>query len=204
MRGKLKIMISALRRLCNFLPTVFWGLLIYGFDAPYMANITILSIIIHEVGHVLSLFLLRKEQNIRGVINGIRLSPKQSLSYREELLVALGGPLVNIIVGGLLLALPFSKEYIKAFAVMNLLTALSNLLPTQGSDGYRIIKSALALIFGREYFFALDIVSIVISILITLSALFLMLKIGEGYWIYCLFLYNSLSILENLRKRRIS
>ncbi len=191
-----------IRELCAFLPAVFWGLLIYGFDAPYIANLTLLSALLHELGHIAVLSLLKRHSTAKSTVNGLRLTSNSRLSYRDELLAALGGPAINIIIGiGLFIIFPLGK-YSFDFSVINFLTAASNLLPIKSSDGYRAVKCTLALILGRDNFPSLDIISAAVSIFIMLTSLFLMLIIGEGYWIYGLFLCNTLTILEFFRKRR--
>ncbi len=194
--------LAFIRELCAFLPAIFWGLLIYGFDAPYVANLTLLSALLHEIGHITVFSLLKRHSTAKSTVNGLRLTSSGDLSYREELAVTVGGPLINIVIGAVLFIIFPRGRYGCDFAVINFLTAASNLLPTKGSDGYRIIKCSLSLIFGNDDFLFLDITGAVISIFIMLTSLLLMLIIGEGYWIYGLFLCNTLTILEFFRKRR--
>ncbi len=196
------IVLRFIKGACAFLPAVFWGLLIYGFDAPYIANMTILSALLHEQGHELAFMLMGKGARApRGTVGGFRISAA-NLSYKEELIAALGGPFANIIIGIAFVLFSPLGEYGESFGIISLLSAASNLLPTYGSDGYRGAMAFHSLISGKEDFLMLDIIGAVISIFIMLLSLYLMLAVGEGYWIYFLFLCNSLSVLEILRKRR--
>ncbi len=77
------------------------------------------------------------------VARGVRLATSAFLSYREELLIALAGPLVNL--GVCLIALPFSSvPWLWAFGEMSMLTALGNLLPVGELDGDRILYCYLS------------------------------------------------------------
>ena len=93
-------------------------------------------------------------------------------------------------------------EYGYMLCGLNALTAVSNLLPCEGLDGYGILRAVLeghGLGGGLR---VLDAVGVGVNIFIMLSALFLMMRIGEGYWIFGLFLWNTVVSLEKLRKRR--
>jgi Zn-dependent protease len=77
---------------------------------------------------------------------------------------------------------------VASFAVINLLTAVSNLIPIRGFDGHRIL---IGLLSGRLSQDGLDRVSrgltLSISAAVALLSLFFMMKIGEGYWIFVVF-----------------
>ena len=188
---------------CAFLPTAFWGLLIYGFDAPCVANLTLIAAAIHELGHECALLSLRKGARApRAAVDGFRIKPGELLSYREQIAVLAAGPLFNIaaaLIGAALIGV--WGEYGYMLCGLNVLTAVSNLLPCEGLDGYGIIRASLE---GRGLhggLRGLEAVGVAVNIVILLSALFLMMRIGEGYWIFGLFLWNTVASLEKLRKR---
>ena len=135
--------------LSKILPLLFWALLILGFDCLYVSVLTALAAAIHECGHLIFAPSHKKATLPRADISGFRIKIS-GMSYKEELITALGGPLINILLGGIFLLFfgnsPFAN-YAKVFGIINLLTALSNLLPIEGYDGYKILLCIGALIF---------------------------------------------------------
>ena len=56
------ILIKVLSEISNsFLPLLFWALIMFGFDAPYIAILTIISAIIHEAGHLFAMLFITHE-----------------------------------------------------------------------------------------------------------------------------------------------
>ena len=133
----------------SFTPYIFIILVIFSFGEVYAAVLTVISAILHEGGHVLAMATLGRGFSVSGVMSGLRLKPKSTLSYGEEIFVASAGPAVNLIL--FIIFIFTGGGYLSAFALVNLFTALSNLLPIRGYDGYRI---AVALIsrFGDHSF----------------------------------------------------
>jgi len=91
------------------------------------------------------------------------------------------------------------------FAFINLCTALSNLLPIRGYDGYRLLETAILMKSDKEYR-ALNILSrfsfIFTSALCFLS-LYLLLKLGEGYWIFALFFTSVMLDVKKLTETNV-
>lgn len=176
----------------RILPLLFWLLLMLGFDSRYVSILTLIAAAIHEAGHILVYLILRGDILLPfATADGFRIKPKKGLSYSEEALVALGGPMINLLV--CLLFSPFSLPYLKVFVSLNLLTALSNLLPICGYDGHRIIKALICMRKTPDFSEnLLSHISLVTSATLTFISLFFILKLGEGYWIFGIF-FASLS-----------
>ena len=121
----------------------FWLLLLFGFDDGITAALTVAAALFHELGHVAALFIIGAGGRLPAArLRGLALVPSRILSYKEEALVASAGPLANLMLAALLSFLPpFGQS--RLFLFINLLTALSNLLPVKGYDGYRAISSLL-------------------------------------------------------------
>ena len=183
--------------LSKFLPLVFWVLLLVAFDCLYVSVLTGLSAVIHECGHLLFASSYKKITFPKADISGFRIKIS-GMSYKEELITALGGPVINILLGVVLLIFPESfpfLNYVRIFGIINLMTAFSNLLPIEGYDGYRILYCIGALLFddtGR-YEAMLFGFSFLFSALMCFVSLYLVLKIGEGYWIFFVFFSLTLS-----------
>ena len=182
---------SLLSILGSFLPVFFWILVIFSFDDPLVANLTLCAAFIHESGHFLYILLSGKKiKNFRGISGGLKIVKTSYLSYFDELFLCLFGPLANITVG--LLSLVFlndqNRDYIVLFLVINIITAFSNFLPIEGYDGYRILSCILQ-IFGKyeSGVKVLQLLSFGLIIFFSLLSLYLMIKLDGGYWMYATF-----------------
>lgn len=194
-----------LRSVEESLPMLFWLLLLFGFDTPYFAMCTLISAALHELGHILALFLLDIRSTAPlGHITGFRILPHRALSYREDALVSLGGPLANLIFSLLfwLLSMPFG-EYFSTLALFGVMTMLSNLAPIEGYDGYRLILALSAERFPYAER-CLRAVSFFITAVLLFLSLYLIDKLGTGYWIYAIFSLGALSFISKSQKRTFS
>ncbi|MGN0690372.1 MAG: site-2 protease family protein [Oscillospiraceae bacterium] len=97
------------------------------------------SCILHEIGHLLALFSFGvgvKKIVLYGA--GIKIVRDFSLvENKKEAVILLSGPLMNILAFAVFYM--FNGENFKVFAVMNLATALFNLLPIKALDGGQLL-----------------------------------------------------------------
>ena len=179
----------------SILPIIFWVSLIFGFDTPYVAVLTLISALVHELGHYSAICLMSEHGGrIRGHTSGFRIKRRESLSYREEIAILLSGPLTNIFI--FLLTLPFGSAldgYVRSLGFVNLVTGLSNLMPFEGYDGYGAICEALRGCGRADAIKRLEALSFVMSVAVTFIALYLIDRFSEGYWIFGLFFFTVLS-----------
>ncbi len=173
----------------SILPVIFWVLLIFGFDAPYFAVLTLLSALIHELGHILSILAFGGIMQMpRGHISGFRIKRHTALTYRREIFILLSGPMANIAASCIgLLFIGNLGEYAVAFVIINTATAISNLLPIEGYDGYGIMFQIFS---SRNMSLAIRMLersSFVIMVVLTFLSLYLIEKFGSGYWIFAMF-----------------
>lgn len=185
------------------LPILFWLLLIYGFDEPCVAGVTVIAAIIHEAGHEGYVFFkCGLPYSVRGALSGFRIRRKEHFSYCEEIKLYFAGPFANFAAA--LTSLPFlciSRDYIGLFALINIATAVSNLLPVKGHDGYGIVKTYLEMKETPEiYFSILMAFSFVFVILLCFFSLYLMDRCDGGYWIYGIFIISLISEISNMLK----
>ena len=168
-----------------------------GFDNACVTTLTILAALLHEVGHVSIYFMLKGKIRLPYVTaDGFRIMKGDRLSYTDEALIALGGPLVNLTIFFILFRCEMA--YLKIFAIINLFTAISNLLPLYGYDGYRIINSLVCRRYsplGAERL--LLGLGLAVSCALTFLSLFFILISGSGYWIFGIFFA---SLLGNIFK----
>lgn len=190
----------------EILPIFFWVLMIFGFDAPYMAILTILSALLHELGHIISMMLVGKVRGrLRTHLSGFRITANGG-GYIEDIITLLGGPTINILAFLLCFALSRGQEgYIMEVGFVSLITAISNLLPVEGYDGYNIILKLLYMKEATGGVRVLEAISFGISIAFTFLSLYLLLRYGEGYWVFGIFFslllgkifkYNKLSFFR--------
>ncbi|MBO5878951.1 MAG: hypothetical protein J6Q68_00150 [Clostridia bacterium] len=177
-------MIKLLKLLSSGLGALFWILLMLGFDDISMTALTLLAAAIHEIGHIFAIYFTAR----RGIfmpyptLNGLRLKTGRTLSYNEEICVCLFGPLFNLIC--FMITLPFFKE----FALINLITAISNLLPMPSYDGEKILFAMISKRWGPAPAHALiSNLVLITSCCLCLLSLFLILKLDGGYWIFFVF-----------------
>ena len=178
----------------KILPLAFWIMLIFGFNSPYISVLTILSALLHEIGHILFTITFTPEKTSLPSpdLLGFKIKTR-SLSYKEEFRSALGGPALNMLIGisCLILAEIFGlSEYVQILGIINVLTAMTNLMPIEEYDGYRIISSLLNLTV-KDYSKVLKILYVIsfsFSVVMCFISLYFILQIGEGYWIFAVFL----------------
>lgn len=182
----LKKFIEGIKLLCDgILPLVFWVSLIFGFDTPDIAILTILSAFLHEIGHIVAIILLKCDTGrLVGHISGFRIKTSTN-SYCKDIAVLLAGPIFNLLAFAILT--PFPSEYLSLVANINLITALSNLIPIEGYDGYGALEKLLIATGNNKISEYLPLVSILLSITLTFFSLYLLLKIGSGYWFFGVF-----------------
>ncbi len=109
-------------------------------QAPSNVIITVLSSLLHEMGHLSAMCISgNKPEEVRLEITGITIRRAQSIkvSIKNELLIALGGPLVNGLVFLLfcLLYCCWEKDFFITVAGINLILMTFNMLPVRGLDG---------------------------------------------------------------------
>lgn len=124
------------------------------------------SVLLHEVGHTLVArhYGIRTLEIVMYPIGGVSRAERQPAA-REELWIALAGPLVNLLIAALLigwmaahqgfqslkdLAQPTDANLLERLALGNVALCVFNLLPAYPMDGGRILRSFLALHRSEE------------------------------------------------------
>ncbi|MEL6768760.1 MAG: site-2 protease family protein [Pseudomonadota bacterium] len=140
------------------------------------------SILLHELGHAVGAHLvgIRTREVALHVLGGHVRLDRQPKSGREELIIALAGPAVNIAIAVLLLGLRFadaipSDSMASELAVLNLALALFNMLPLFPLDGGRVLRAVLS--FGMSH---LGATTLAASFGVLLAAGLMLLSIDLG------------------------
>ena len=183
------------------LPFLFFVAVVFGFNPPYVALLTLIAAGVHEIGHEAILLIIGKKTVLpEGKLNGFRIRMPH-LTYRGELLLYAGGPVMSFIVFFLSYILSLRLgEYFRTFAVLNLMTGISNLALIRGYDGYGIVSSIFNMCsLGDRWSYALRWCSIISLVFAVMFSLYLMYVSGEGFWVYCVFVCAMFRELEEVR-----
>ena len=113
---------------------LLWAVLFY-LDEDGLVPLCLLSCALHELGHLLVLRLLGvRVRRLSITAVGAEMETDRPLSYGGEILAALAGPLVNLVLA--LTFCRFSRGWV--FAGLNLALCCFNLLPVGRLDGGQI------------------------------------------------------------------
>lgn len=106
------------------------------------------SVTLHELGHIGAAHLFGNGTS--GItlypFGGIARLARESRTPKEEMLVALAGPAVNVVLAGLAaipLAIFGAIEPLWTFMLINVVLAAFNLVPAYPMDGGRVLRGAL-------------------------------------------------------------
>lgn len=163
----------------------FFWIIIFGsiFTGQFIEIITLFAVvIIHELGHIFA------AKNYGWRILEVQLLPfggmtrveQKNESVCEELIVAICGPLQNIIM--IIIAIVFQKfnlwsnEWTTFFIQANLLIGLFNLLPISPLDGSKILRALFYLLLPYKR-------ATKLSIFVSLFATILLLIFSSGYYL---------------------
>ena len=191
---------SVLNKLEKGLCALFLFFLILSFNAPVIASMIVLCLVVHELGHSLAFSILgHRRHTIKIGVRGLLMPYRGVLSYRDEIFVSSAGPLINLVSALLcILLLPLGRSFFLCFAILHLLYATSNLLPLPANDGEKILGAALALRFGEAVRLrTLRLLSFILRSLFLFASLFFMLLLNAAYHLFIVFFIPWLSMLGN-------
>ena len=177
---------------------LFWILALFGFDEPTVAIITLIAVAIHEFGHEAMLFVLKKPLRLPFPrADGLKIKSRAFLSYKEEVAVLVGGPFANLMFA-LTAPLLFPKsELLELFSLINGLTALTNLIPVRGYDGYKIIGAIAEHFEFVSLKRGLEVCSLLFASAIMLLSLYAIDRLDAGYWIFGVFFIFLIKEVKN-------
>ena len=162
--------------------------------------ISVLCILTHEIGHVLVLKLNRQKIAAVDIMPiGINITASGRLSsYGQDIMAALGGPMLNIIHAAVLLGVinlfGFSEELMFS-AVLNMAYAALNLFPVRSLDGGRVCSLGLRYFMSdtRAYLVSGVISGIFLGIL-GIAAFFILVATQYNFTLVLIFGYLFYSI----------
>ncbi len=191
-------------------------------DSAKVLIVYFLAALLHEIGHLTAAKLLKlRVTEIRFDFSGVRICIDEKItSYKEEFLLALSGPLANLLSAitamGICMANGHSSEEVLKsgesflndgegsplgiagfFIISAIVQLVTNLLPIESFDGGRMLYCAVSFFAGERAGERISsIMSAFAAFLLWTVALYLMLKISAGLGIYvfalCIF-FGTLS-----------
>lgn len=119
----------------------------------YLSLAALLAAFVHEMGHLLAASLCGVPiKELKLDIFGAAITPDGAFySYKKEIAVALGGPLVNII--SFIICFFFARgrgQFMELFLLASIFLGALNLLPIRDFDGGRILHCVLSYKFSPE------------------------------------------------------
>ncbi len=128
---------------------IFFSVLFYK---EVILLVTVLSLILHEVGHIIMCRLLNvKIGQIHIHPHGINILPDTLLNSKKQILVSISGPLFSLFISFLFLALygAFKIKFLRFLSSVNFLLFAVNIVPAFPLDGGEILRSLLCYFRGH-------------------------------------------------------
>lgn len=190
----------------SLLSIIWLAFLIYS-KTPYLLPM-LCAVALHELGHlVFAVALSIKIKRFTISLLGARMETAGSLSYTDEMLLSLGGPLFGFLGYALFISTamrntehPFCREFLLPFAIISLCLTVFNLMPLETLDGGRIFKCLFFKLFPIELAEKIIRVASFLSLfLLWLFSVYFVLKIAEGVQllVFCLIFFSKCFVFES-------
>lgn len=118
-----------------------------AFDKTGLALPTLIAVTSHELGHLSVMWMLESTpKSIRLIPASVQITRNFSYSYKNDILIALSGPAVNLLLFFVFYInyLTFKNYGVFCYAIINLIVCLFNMLPVMGLDGGTVLFSLIA------------------------------------------------------------
>lgn len=140
----------------------------------------LLAVVCHEVGHMVAVFLRKKKIKCFciGSIGAKIYLDELSMSYSDEIIISLAGPLSNLI-----LAILFLK--FKSFSQVSLLLGIFNLIPAPFFDGYRVLDALLSKRIGSDVSYrVMRPVSVIFVLIIWFLSIYMLIRYETSFTLF--------------------
>lgn len=165
--------------------------------------------LIHEFGHLIAGILLKmKPKKLEIILTGVSISFKTDIKdinkkigkgnmlNIKKLIVAIAGPLTNILIIAIVLKMPLNMIKQLNIIYANLVILIFNLIPIYPLDGGRIIKELLNIKFGRKKSIRyMDILSILDTIILSIIGVMITM-LNNNIAIIIIILYIWILVLK--------
>ena len=168
-------------------------------DKTGLALPTLFAVLLHETGHLLAMWIIgTPPKSIRLIPASVQITRSISSRYKNDIIVALSGPLVNFALFLTLYInyLIFDNEGILYYSLINLIVGLFNLLPVTGLDGGTVLFSLIAKKKDiNRAMLTLKIISLCLGAVCLFLAITLTLRGKLNVSVYIISVYLFLSVL---------
>ncbi len=171
----------------------------FVFDASVYTLLLLLAILLHEMGHLLMLYLLSVPR-VQIVFSAFGAEINYDgcfLSHKQQILLSLGGVAVNLLTAFVCFVLPVRHSFLEFLAVGSLCLALLNLFPVRGLDGGKALEAYL--LYKMELsraLFRMRCISVLFLLILFGLSLALLWVSGFNFSLLLFTLYLSLSIFR--------
>ena len=176
---------------------------IISLNVPSNVFVTVISSLLHETGHLFVMTSLgNKPQAVRFEITGMNIirQPDLKISTKNEILIALGGPLINLIcfLLSVVIRCVYKNESILTFGCINLILMTFNLLPIKKLDGgmalyYTLSQKYDNIICSK----VLKIISVLFITLIYIWGIYAFISSKYNFSLIIIAIFLTLSMLGN-------
>ncbi len=127
----------------------------------------------HEIGHLLIIkFLGINNIEVSLIFASIKLSINTYLTTKRTAIIAVGGPMMNLILSSFFL---LDSYYLQYFGAANTILFIFNMLPISNLDGGDIFKYLCTVVFKSKGLKIFSVISYINLVLLILLGIFFLL-----------------------------
>lgn len=193
--------------------SIIWIAFLVVSKTPFIIPL-LCAVIVHELGHLLCAAILKiKIESLKLSIFGARINTRRELSYVDEIIFALCGPLLGFLFFAFTfrialsnVSLPFCQNFLFPFSILSLCLSIFNLIPLPSLDGGRILKCVFCLLFSLDRAEKIMRVTSFFTLLcLWMLSVYMMLKIANGVpmFVFCLIFFLKCFVF-NVKNRDLT
>lgn len=167
--------------------TVFIAIDRTGIFLPLM-----LSVVLHESAHILSLFLFKcKINKVKLKIGTVGIDYSDCMNFKQKIVSIVSGPILNMLLG-----VTFYFLNLKEYSAINYLLFFYNIMPIKGLDGGELLNLILSSYLKLDKVKAIQR-TVSVFFIVILFAVFLILLQNKivNYSILLFIIYLSLTLI---------
>lgn len=148
-------------------------------DKSGLMSVSLAAVVIHEAGHILVMKLLKCAPSLISFnFQGMLISGVKFCSAKENILIALSGPIANILFSLVFycLYLLSSLYSFAVFAAVSFLVGLLNILPIKGLDGGTVLRELCSLLFSKNGGIIFSLISVFSAVAVILLGIIGLIK----------------------------